>query len=648
MNESIKKFFNLFFVHFCILAFCAFAFRSYLIFAMPIPDLYSQIGAVFMALLFDFTVAVYTFLPFLLVYLVFPKKYQKIFAVILFFDIFIALFALTSEYLFFQEFHDRFNFIAVDYLVYSNEVIHNIIESYPLPAILTVIFVLSCLLTVVSFRKVKNYFSDFNLFTKIKILMSYAAVVAVLVFVVNERRVLDRSDAQTAVLAKNGYHALFAAYRNNEINYDKFYTTMDSQAAAGLVHDFFKNSKTEDSEKQANFATEDQASIERYIHTSAASKRLNVIVVLMESLSAKYMGLYGSTEGNTTNLDRLAKEGLFFKNIYSTGTRTVRGIEAVVLSMPPTPGQSIVRREGGTGIFNMSSVFREHNYDSKFIYGGNSFFDNMGAFFSGNSFQIVDKSSFTDNQITFSNAWGVCDEDLFNKVILESDESFKKDRPFFSFVLTTSNHRPYTYPQNIDTLSGSGRGGAVKYSDYAIGKLIETAKLKPWFKDTVFVFVSDHNASVAGGDWVRPDEYAIPLIFYSPAHILPKTIEKLGSQIDVAPTLFGILNFSYYSKFFGEDLMTKSPNRAFLGTYQKVGLLEPESLTLLSPNKKNELFSFKENRWVLTDTSRIENVDSDTPDRIRKTVAFYKTASAWFTEKLMDERFRFIKKKDEK
>jgi phosphoglycerol transferase MdoB-like AlkP superfamily enzyme len=159
-----------------------------------------------------------------------------------------------------------------------------------------------------------------------------------------------------------------------------------------------------------------------------------------------------------------------------------------MLSIPPTPGQSIVRRPGGTGVFNLGTIFRSRHYTTSFIYGGYSVFDNMGAFFSGNGFETIDQANFPKKEIHFSNAWGVSDEDLFRQAIKKADLDHGQGKKFFQYILTTSNHRPFTYPEGkIDIPSHTNREGAVKYSDYAIGEFIREAQKKAWFKDTIFV-----------------------------------------------------------------------------------------------------------------------------------------------------------------
>ena len=182
-------------------------------------------------------------------------------------------------------------------------------------------------------------------------------------------------------------------------------------------------------------------------------------MVIEESLSAEYLGIFGNRFGLTPNFDRLAERSLLFTHLLATGTRTVRGLEAITLSIPPLPGISIVKRPGNEGLFSWGSLMQDKGYETKYLYAGYGYFDNMSYFFSHNGFSIVDRSNFTRDEITFANIWGVCDEDLFKKTIQESDKSWTAGKPFFSMVMTTSNHRPYTYPAGkIDIRGGHGEG----------------------------------------------------------------------------------------------------------------------------------------------------------------------------------------------
>src|SRR5690606_21183570 len=154
-----------------------------------------------------------------------------------------------------------------------------------------------------------------------------------------------------------------------------------------------------------------------------------------------------------------------------------------------TPGQSIVKRPDNGNLYTVSNVFRDKGYSCNFLYGGDGYFDNMNSYFGQNGFDIYDRGNsilpteiktkryaIHDKDVTFENAWGICDEDIFNKTIAVADDKFSKNQPIFNFVMSTSNHRPYTYPEGkIDIRSGTNRQGAVKYTDFALGELFRKA-----------------------------------------------------------------------------------------------------------------------------------------------------------------------------
>ncbi len=218
----------------------------------------------------------------------------------------------------------------------------------------------------------------------------------------------------------------------------------------------------------------------------------------------------------------------------------------------------------------------------------------MNYFFSHNDYEVIDRTALNKKDIHYENIWGVADEDLFTLSLRELDKDYKNKKPFFAQIMTVSNHRPYTYPEGrIDIPSHTGREGAVKYTDYSIGKFIKEAKLKPWFKNTLFVIVADHCASSAGKVELPVDKYHIPMIFYSPGYITPSKFEKLTAQIDIGPSILGLLNLSYESKFFGQDVfkMSDDKQRLFISTYQSLGYIKNNKLVILGPNKKLSTFA---------------------------------------------------------
>jgi phosphoglycerol transferase MdoB-like AlkP superfamily enzyme len=486
----------------------------------------------------------------------------------------------VAEHLFWSEFTSRFNFIAVDYLVYTREVVGNIRESYPLGWAFGAVGTFALLVAIVARRWLKPVADGTPLRRRAVIGLAVLLAAGAAAFGVATRLHADMPNAYADEVGRNGPMGFITAFFGNEISYRRFYATIPDEAARARVQAMLA---TPDATLEA-----DHGAITRDIRADGPEQRLNVVLVVMESMSAEFMGLRGNAEGLTTNLDRLGREGLWFSNMYATGTRTVRGLEAVTLSVPPTPGQSIVRRPGNGNLYSLGSVLQDRGYDTAFIYGGYGYFDNMNAFYAGNGFRIVDRASLEADEIRFANVWGVSDEDLFARVVREADAAHGRGQPFLHVVMTTSNHRPYTFPPgSVDLNRMSGRLAGVFYADKAIGSLIEAARMKPWFQDTLFVFVADHTANAAGRLGIELEKYRIPLIVYAPGHVAPRERTDLASQVDVAPTILGLLNIGYRSRFYGRDLMREDTGpaaRAYVSTFEKVGLVREGNLAILEPN----------------------------------------------------------------
>lgn len=486
------------------------------------------------------------------------------------------IFIAAAEITFWDEFSTRFNFIAVDYLVYTHEIIGTIKESMPYIEIISFILIISIVATYVMRKTIINAAYDINR----KCCLVAAIILALISFTAfkfyNPEKLNFHSNRYAAELAKNGSYEIFSAYLNNSLDYNSFYPTIDDKYALNIVRDNLQNN---------NDKFVDNESIERIISSKNPNKhKYNVIFITVESLSAKFMKSFGNSDDITPHLDELTNKSIFFTNIYATGTRTVRGLEAITLSIPPTPGSSIVRRPDNQNLFNIGTVFGNQGYNINFIFGGYSYFDNLRNYFGGNRYNIIDRGNLKASEISFANIWGVADEDILNKAIEQADIDYKQGKPFFSLIMTTSNHRPYTFPENrIDLPSGGGRNAAVKYTDYAINKFLETARTKEWFYDTIFVITADHCASSAGKTELPVEKYHIPLMIYAPQILKPQKIDSLASQIDIAPTIFGLLGFEYKSKLWGQDIINNPANRAFISTYQLLGFLKDDKLVILSP-----------------------------------------------------------------
>jgi phosphoglycerol transferase MdoB-like AlkP superfamily enzyme len=532
-------------------------------------------------------------------------------------------FSVTGEFLFWNEFSARYNFIAVDYLVYTREVTGNITQSYPMAELLswTGVGIVLLLAMILPFVWRWGLLPAPRRSRRVQIAGGYAALLVCVFFGINEAPHAWQRDAAEKELASNGYYALFRAFRNNDLAYDQFYATLPTGEVQTVLGDELREAGLDSSSgTQENWFTHDVKG-----HGMPLGK--NVVLVTIESLGADYVEAFGGYKGLTPNLSALAAKSAVFTNLYATGLRTVRGLEAVTLSLPPTPGRAVPIREHNKGLMSLGSVLEDNGYDSMYIYGGYSYFDNMRSFFTGAGYDVYDRTDIDAKDIHHETIWGVADEDLFDFAIRildrKSDAAEANRKPFFAHIMTTSNHRPYTYPDGrIDIPSHSGRDGAVKYTDYAIGKFLEDARDKPWFKDTIFVFLADHTSHGRGRTDLPPENYRIPMWIYSPDLIAPKAYDQVASQIDVGPTLLGLLNISYKSAFFGHDIINNGTGhqRAFMANYLTVGYMEDGLVVELAPQGRVRVVDAHNGKVLPIKATESRHA-------IEEAISFYQTAS---------------------
>lgn len=560
-------------------------------------------------LLYDITVALLLTSAYTLYLTILPRKWLKsIFnRIVTYFAITVLItivfFSFFAELTFWQEFESRFNFIAVDYLIYTYEVVNNINESYPLPFLFGFIFLLVGLVLWFFSRRLIFYRTfNIDLPTGKRILTGSAILFVTSLLVV----LMKNSQAETGPnryqneLSKAGIYSFFAAFKDNELNYDNFYALLPKQEAYKIV-------RASLSQSPAIFNGSPN-SIKREIQSAVKPYRPNVIMITLESFSADFMAHFGNTEKLTPVLDSIADQNLLFTNMYATGTRTVRGMEALSLAIPPTPGNSIVRRPENKNLTTVGNIFKQAGYSRTFYYGGDGYFDNMNEYFGGNGFDITDRGRnlkmndtyltkrtlITDGQVTFENAWGISDEDLFDAALRGADKNAATGKPFYNFIMTTSNHRPFTFPDGKISRPSGTREAAVQYTDYAIGQFLKKLKQRSWYSNTVVIIVADHCAGSAGKNEIEISKYHIPCIVVNLPQSKKQTIDKLCSQIDLYPTLFSLLGWTYQSNLFGLDVLQPSfEPRAFMGTYQKLGYLKKDSLVILSPQQKIDTYLYQ-------------------------------------------------------
>jgi phosphoglycerol transferase MdoB-like AlkP superfamily enzyme len=315
------------------------------------------------------------------------------------------------------------------------------------------------------------------------------------------------------------------------------------------------------------------------------TRPLNLVIVLEESLGATFVKSLGGLPV-TPELEKLKGEGWWFEQLYATGTRSVRGIEAVVAGYAPTPARSVVKLTlAQQGFYTLAAGLKEQGYNTEFVYGGEAHFDNMRSFFTGNGFQnIVDRAQMKPK---FEGSWGASDEDLFDKSLERLKTLHAQDKPFFSLIFSSSNHEPFEFPDGKIELHDTAKqtvNNAVKYADFALGKFIAAAKKEAYWKDTVFLIVADHDTRVYGNSLVPIKKFHIPGLILG-ADIQPKRVRTIASQIDIAPTLLSLMGVSSEHPMIGRDLARESeaPGRALIQFQNNFAYLEDGSATVLTP-----------------------------------------------------------------
>lgn len=539
-----------------------------------------------------------------------------------FFIIFGLIFGAVSEVIFWQEFTTRFNFIAVDYLIYTNEVIGNIRESYPVPLILLALTAITFFILWLAQRFITFKTRAQSVKEKC-VLFSVAILLPSLSFQLADIDQMDFSkNAYANELSGNGLFSFSAATRRNELDYDKFYKTIPQHQADAILTEVGLERKPLSHVLRAD--NKSPQVLEKALFTRHPK---NVILITVESLSAEYLGIYGNKENLTPYLDKLATQSLVFDKTFATGTRTVRGLDALTLAIPPIPGQAIVHRLNNEHLATLGEMLEAQNFSTFFIYGGYGVFDNMNNYFRGNDYVVVDRTDFDAKTIQTENIWGIDDGSLFDHASIIFDKNVKTHKPFFAHIMTTSNHRPFTFPEGKIDLPQGHRSGAVKYTDYAIGQFIEKSKTKPWFKDTLFVIVADHCASVAGKTKLPVAKYHIPLFFYAPDMLPAGHYHRMVSQIDIVPTLLDVLGKNGSNHFFGQSLLNKDQNqitpRAFISNYQELGYYKNDTLIVLSPKQKTEAYQ--------VDPITMESTPTDMNQTLlNEAIAYYQTANRAF------------------
>jgi phosphoglycerol transferase MdoB-like AlkP superfamily enzyme len=535
---------------------------------------------------------------------------------------------------FINQYDVRPNRLFVEYLDYPQEVFSMLLNGHLLAMISSLIIAtLSCVFT---YRFISAAFSK-QQNTK-KVSQVVILVTTLLVCLISARGTVSHrplnpalvyfsSDSLVNSLALNSTYSVAFAIKNmgNEKNASSLYGTMPRDEILQTV-------------KQAaykqQFITESIPTLANNLPFNTG-KQKNLVIILEESLGARFVGELGGI-GVTPELDKLYQQGWGFDNLYATGTRSVRGIEAVTTGFTPSPSRSVVKlSKSQRNFFSLADVLTRTGYTTQFIYGGESHFDNMKSFFLGNGFSdIVDINDIQSPE--FISSWGVSDEDLFNQADKELNELNKTGKPFFSLVFTSSNHDPFDIPEGKVTLPDGHdpenykRDLAIKYADYALGKFIAKAKTQNYWQDTVFLVVADHDVRVFGSEPVPLKSFHIPAVILN-SDVEAKRDTRLVSQIDLPATLLSLLGVGQATPMLGYDLTKQYPvERAMMQYYDNFAYVENGEAVILMPNQKVSYW-----RYDTTNKSQVA-IDKPTTDLnlAKKALAHVLFSNLAYTEKL--------------
>lgn len=506
---------------------------------------------------------------------------------------------------FISEYDLRPNRLLVEYLIYPNEVSSMLLSGYKVEICVS----LASLIV--------GIFIAYNVMKRSWIPISSASVpvrlgLCILIFVLlilGARSSLGHRPMNPAMIAfsndhllndlalNSSYSALFALKQMRlENSSSKFYGKMNDEEVIRIIRESTMKPFTEFTSYTSPTLT--------YRHATHKGKPKNLVILLQESLGARYVGGLGGLP-LTPNIDKLMKEGWSFTNLYATGTRSVRGIEAIMTGFTPTPSRAVVKLDKSQkDFFTIAKFLKDNGYHTQFVYGGESHFDNMKSFFLGNGVtEIVDIDDF--KKVDFKGSWGASDEDLYDQAHLEFQKLHKKREPFFSLVFTSSNHSPFEYPDNrisqFDDEKNT-RNNAAKYSDFALGEFIKKAKRSSYWKDTIFLIVADHDSRVAGSSLVPINHFRIPGIILGEG-IVAKKDNRLVSQIDLPPTLLSIIGVDGYMPMIGHDLTMNIPSnkqRALMQYDKNFAFMTNSEVTILQPHKAPIAFKYANEKLTLS------------------------------------------------
>jgi len=413
---------------------------------------------------------------------------------------------------------------------------------------------------------------------------------------INPSSVACCGDALVNALALNGlYSVLYAAY---SLKHERSSAHVYGTLPEAQVHDCVRQCAglppratrcaTPDSTQNATLPQppDDIPTLHVQQATQTPPRPRHIVLIVEESLGAQFVGhLNGCAhEGHahplTPALDKLAEQAWTFTRAYATGTRSVRGLEALAAGFPPCYAEAALKLPGAQArFFTLAQLLKPLGWRTCFVYGGEAHFDNMQGFFLGNGFdELHDRNTF--DRPAFVGTWGVSDEDMFARVHALLDAA---RQPCLILAFSVSNHAPWEYPAGRIQPQGDPRTvhNTVRYADWALGQFFDRARASHYWNDTVFLVAADHDARVGGQAHVPLKHFHIPALILG-GSIAPRRDDRIVSQIDFPVTLLSLAGVSGSHPMPGHDLtLAHTGGRAMMQYGENYGYLHEDVLTVL-------------------------------------------------------------------
>ena len=309
----------------------------------------------------------------------------------------------------------------------------------------------------------------------------------------------------------------------------------------------------------------------------------HLLLVIAESFGGEAWWDLDKRRKYAPQLTAIAEQCIYFDQVHATGTHTVRGMEALLHGYPPLPGLATVQRSGFERLPSLPRVLSAAGFHTVFVYGGWPDFTNFFDYWRGIGFNaMLSRYDFADRW--FETSWGVADEILFERVLVEMDRRTAIHHRVMLSTLTVTNHHPFDFPAGRVAFPNDERHQdyAVAYADWALGEFVREAQRRPWFEDTLLVIVADHGPFRPSPTLVPADSFRVPLALCNPARLAPRTIADMGSTMSLPVTLLSLLGVQSAEPFYGRSLLAGGDQLAPAEEDYHLGMLGRGHLTVLA------------------------------------------------------------------